>query len=202
MRLSIELKGVAPKKAALAAASRNIRARWAKTVYEVGARAVVIAKRDYRSATDTTATATAVRTGRLRALVTHVVKRAANAVELVMGYLSGQSGGALKYARIQEYGGVITPKNRSLLAIPLAAAKTSAGVPRGGPRSFPNTFVAKSKAGNLLIFQKTGKDGITPLFVLKDRVTIPARPSLLPAFEQVFPGMRDALTRDVHEAAA
>ena len=79
-----------------------------------------------------------------------------------------------KQAPLQEYGGDIVPKAAKKLAIPLPAALTAAGVARGSPRSFPDTFIQKSKAGNLLIFQKKG-DGIVPLFALKDRVTIPPR---------------------------
>jgi hypothetical protein len=75
-------------------------------------------------------------------------------------------------ARIQEYGGTITGK--PWLAIPLPAARTAAGASRGSLRSFKNTFFAKSKAGNLLLFQRNGKS-ITPLFVMKSSVTIPAR---------------------------
>jgi len=82
-----------------------------------------------------------------------------------------------KYAPIQQFGGTVTPKGgrpNGKLAIPLPAAQTAAGVARGPARSFSDTFIAKSKAGNLLIFQKRG-DGIVPLFALKDRVYVPPR---------------------------
>ena len=71
--------------------------------------------------------------------------------------------------------GAIIRKKRKLLAIPLPAALTARGVPKKkGPRDWPNTFVAKSKKGNLLIFQKKGSK-IIPLYVLKEKVRIPAR---------------------------
>jgi hypothetical protein len=93
-----------------------------------------------------------------------------------MGDIEGHIGSDLVYARIQEYGGVIVPKHAKYLAIPLPAALDSRGVPlRQGPRFWTNTFVAKSKNGNLLIFQKRGAKEIVPLYVLKDKVTIPAR---------------------------
>lgn len=79
-----------------------------------------------------------------------------------------------EYARIQEYGGTGLPKKSQFLTIPLGAARTGAGVTRGGARSFPNTFFAKSKAGNLLMFQRQGKK-VVPLFALKKSVSIPAR---------------------------
>lgn len=77
----------------------------------------------------------------------------------------------------------ITPKKAKYLAIPLQVAQTAAGVARGGPRSgiWGKTFIAKSKAGNLIIFGRsdgtkkgTGTSPI-PLFVLKSKVVIPRR---------------------------
>jgi len=83
---------------------------------------------------------------------------------------------------------IIRPKNKQYLAIPLSAAQTAAGVSRGRPLDtgiFGETFIAKSKAGNLIIFgksvyQRGAKAGqahgkIVPLFVLKKQVTIPVR---------------------------
>jgi hypothetical protein len=89
--------------------------------------------------------------------------------------IEGRIGSSLVYANIQEYGGDIVPKNSKYLAIPLPAAMDSRGIPlMASPRDWANTFVAKSKAGNLLIFQKKGKD-IIPLYVLRSKVTIPPR---------------------------
>ena len=78
----------------------------------------------------------------------------------------------------------------TVLAIPLDAARTASGVARGGPRDtgvFGKTFIAISKAGNLIIFgkavYKSGKrkgqahGKIVPLFVLKKQVTVPVRVS-------------------------
>lgn len=79
------------------------------------------------------------------------------------------------YGPIHEFGGTISPKRASFLAVPLPPVMTPAGVARGRPRDFPGTFVARSRSGNLIIFQKAGKDRIVPLFVLKKKVTIPAR---------------------------
>jgi len=83
----------------------------------------------------------------------------------------------LPYAEIHETGGVITPKHAKYLTIPLKAALTPAGVPkRGSARDWQNTCVGKSKAGDLIIFQKTGAKGsrLIPLYGLKKSVTIPA----------------------------
>jgi hypothetical protein len=82
----------------------------------------------------------------------------------------------------------ITPKTGRYLTIPLPAAMTASGVVKGRARDegvWGKTFVAKSKAGNLIIFgkgvaQKGGGAGeiqgsAVPLFVLKESVTIKAR---------------------------
>lgn len=89
--------------------------------------------------------------------------------------ISGRIGSDLKYARIQELGGTITPKRAKFLTIPLPAALDSSGCPlKSKARDWPNTFCARSKAGNLLIFQRRGKM-IVPLYVLRTSVTIPPR---------------------------
>jgi hypothetical protein len=90
--------------------------------------------------------------------------------------LTGQIGApGIPYARIQELGGTITAKNGKFLCIPLPAALDSNGLPlQSSPRDWPNTFCAKSKAGNLLIFQRRGTS-VVPLYVLKTSVTIPPR---------------------------
>lgn len=101
-----------------------------------------------------------------------------------------------KQARIQEKGGVVRPVNSKYLAIPIGGAVTPAGVAKGSPRDFKDTIVARSKAGNLIIFQKLGKtksgkqrtrrfvragsdtaerSSVIPLFLLKKEVTIPPR---------------------------
>lgn len=81
----------------------------------------------------------------------------------------------------------IVPKKGKYLTIPLPAAMTRAGVAKGGAKSgqWGDTFIAKSKAGNLIIFgkrriMKDKKEGelrgqVVPLFVLKKSVTVPAR---------------------------
>jgi len=96
----------------------------------------------------------------------------------------GRIGSPLTYAHVQEFGGTITPRNAQYLTVPLPAAMNSAGVmllPKA--RDYPNTFVAKSRRGNLIIFQKRGRNKIVPLFVLKRSVKIPPRLNLGAALE-------------------
>jgi len=89
--------------------------------------------------------------------------------------IQGMIGSDTPYAAIQEFGGTIKAKNVTYLTIPLRAALDGNGVPlKSKARDWPNTFVARSKAGNLIIFQKRGTS-IVPLYVLKTSVTIPPR---------------------------
>ena len=154
----------------------------------------------------TTDTRLAVRTGALRASFGFEMQGTGAEISARIGYIlpqrSASGGDPLVYARIHEgwpdgrNATTIHPRNAKYLAIPLDAAKTPAGVARGRPRDFVNTFVRKSKAGNLVIFQKTGNGGIQPLFVLKTAVTIPARPALRPTMNTFVP----LILRDLGEA--
>ena len=68
------------------------------------------------------------------------------------------------------------PSPASSSASRCPAALDSTGQPlQSSPRDWPNTFVAQSKAGNLLIFQRRGTS-IVPLYVLKTSVYHPAAP--------------------------
>jgi hypothetical protein len=99
-----------------------------------------------------------------------------------------------KYSRIQEYGGTITAKGK-MLSIPLAAALYPTGIARWpGPTqtSYAKTFVKKSKAGALIIWGVKGKD-IIPLYVLKNRVEIPARFGVREDVEDALPSLAEEI---------
>lgn len=81
--------------------------------------------------------------------------------------------------KIHEHGGVLRPKRAKYLTVPLPAALDSRGVPlKKSARDWKDTFVLRSKAGNLLIVQKKGAS-IVPLYVLKKEVSIPPRLGML-----------------------
>jgi hypothetical protein len=81
--------------------------------------------------------------------------------------------------KIHEHGGVLRAKKAKYLTIPLPAALNANGTPKKpSARAWSNTFVLRSKAGNLLIVQKQGTQ-IIPLYVLKPEVYIPPRLGLL-----------------------
>ncbi|QIG76086.1 putative morphogenesis protein [Rhizobium phage RHph_I4] len=115
------------------------------------------------------------------------IKVKGNTIETLEGTI-GTAGFA-----IHETGGVITAKRSKYLTIPLPAAMDGRGVPlRKRARDWDKTFVARSRRGNLLIFRKEAGGGVTPLYLLKPSVRIPARLGLekalindaLPYFER------------------
>lgn len=114
----------------------------------------------------------------------------------------GAVGSDIPYAPIHEFGGTITPKRANFLTIPLGAAKTPAGAGRGRARDFPNTFVRRSKAGKLIIFQKISRNRIIPLFLLVKSVRIPKRPWLKPAVEKNMSKIERIINRRIKEIFA
>lgn len=88
--------------------------------------------------------------------------------------ITGTIGGPF-YLHVHENGATIRARKARFLTIPLPAALTSRGVPKKRrARDWPNTFVQRSKRGNLIIFQKRG-GRLVPLYLLKKRVRIPRR---------------------------
>jgi hypothetical protein len=99
----------------------------------------------------------------------------------------------------------VTAINVKMLAIPLLGAMDSHGSARGNPRDaaiFGQTFISKSKAGNLIIFGKLNyvkgakagqaKGDILPLFLLKESVDVPVTVTTesLRAYAQPLMGKR------------
>lgn len=79
----------------------------------------------------------AVRSGRLRNSVGMEVKATGEGIELEVW--AGRDAN-VRYAALQEFGGVVRPKRGRFLAIPVGPAKTGAGVTKGGwesPRTAP-----------------------------------------------------------------
>lgn len=80
-------------------------------------------------------------------------------------------------------GGTIVATRSKYLTIPLPAACDRRGVPlKASSRDWPDTFVMTSKRGNLIIAQRGPGKSITPLYLLKTSVRIPARFGDFPAF--------------------
>ena len=111
----------------------------------------------------------------------------------------------IPYLMIHETGGIIRPKKARYLTIPLPAALNANGTPKKkSAREWKNTFVLKSKRGNLIIMQKFGGK-LTPLYVLKKQVRIPPRLGLREAYRTTESAMIDRLinqlTREVTSSA-
>ena len=116
-----------------------------------------------------------VRSGRFRRSIT---------AKFTDGGQIGNVGSNVIYAPLLEFGsqglpgGVITPKTKSFLTVPLPAAMTAAGVKRGSARDFADTFVRTNpRTGKTVLYQRQGQDSVVPLFVLVESVRIrPHRP--------------------------
>ncbi|MBV7393256.1 hypothetical protein [Mameliella sediminis] len=119
----------------------------------------------------TTSTTLARRSGKLVA----ALRRAARVKDVkTLGRVTGRV--KLRADRaVHEDGGRIKPTSGQYVTVPLPAALNANGTPKKQrARDWPNTFTAKSKAGNLLIFQRRGGK-LIPLYALKKSVTVPAR---------------------------
>ena len=122
------------------------------------------------------------RTGHLRGSMRHEIVETSSA-------MIGRIGTNNVYSRIHELGGIIRPKSKRALAIPLTNEAKKAGSPsRMGGKLFytpaaqqkrdPWTvgYLWPHRGGSLFGYQ-------TPLFVLRTRVHMPARPYLRPALK-------------------
>ena len=99
------------------------------------------------------------------------------------------------YARIHEFGGLILPRRSRYLAIPLPGTRFK-------PAEYLNTFVARSKAGNLLIFQKAqgrGGETIKPLFVLKKYVVMPERSYLRSSLNELIGNLPETIRKNTQK---
>lgn len=124
------------------------------------------------------------RTGQLRRSVTGRASLLGTVAQTIIG--SGIFGRkAVKYARIQEKGGKIRPVKAKALTIPFPGIK-------GVAANYPDAFIIKSKAGNMILVEKKGA-GLRPLFTLKKEVTIPASHWLSDSIAEMMPELRRSL---------
>ena len=130
-----------------------------------------------------------VRTGRLIGSLDYTVKRTGKVVSVTVSSGGSSTGGEVRYAAVHEFGsnGPITPKGGKYLRLPLPAALTADGVDRNSNRSvrgddsFKFVPTTRLKGNNPLLVKV---DTLVPWYVLKESVTIPARPTLGPAAKQ------------------
>ena len=133
-----------------------------------------------------------VRSGRLWSSIRSEVKSTRGGVDIRLMAGGSSAGGQVRYARIQEKGGTITPKRAKMLAIPLPLAKTPAGVSRyKSPRDVGGLVLIRSGAGNLILL----KPGVGPYYVLKRKVTIKGKHYLRDAMREAAKLMPPAVSK-------
>lgn len=113
-----------------------------------------------------------VRTGALLNSISRSKKVTLNSDGSVTGEIGPEG---IPYAAIQEFGGTIVPKSKQFLAIPTEENRRDDGLPimtTTELKATGNSFIRNS-----MIFLAEGKK-ITPMFLLRRSVTIPARPYL------------------------
>lgn len=128
----------------------------------------------------TTSTTLSKRTGR----AVESIVRSVTVKGTTWETLSAKIGG-INYLAIHEYGGTIKSTGK-LMTIPLPAALSNRGTSPVFARQWKDTFVARSKKGNLIIFQRRGRD-VVPLYVLKNQVYIPPRLGMRAELEEQMP---------------
>jgi len=115
-------------------------------------------------------------------------------------------GGHERGITIQANGNASVCGKGRMLAIPLPAARTAAGVARSGPCNMQGLVLIKSKKGNLLLVKPGAKrkrargavgapapPDFTPMFVLKKQVRIPARLGFATTWRGYLPVVRSQL---------
>ncbi|ASP22057.1 hypothetical protein ANTHELSMS3_03427 [Antarctobacter heliothermus] len=135
----------------------------------------------------TTSTTLARRSGKLVA----ALRRAARVKDVkTLGRVTGRV--KLRADRaVHEDGGRIKPTSGQYVTVPLPAALNANGTPKKArARDWPNTFMAKSRKGNLLIFQRKG-GRLVPLYALKKSVTVPARLGAVRSAREAAPVFAD-----------
>lgn len=140
---------------------------------------------------DPSAGALAVRTGHTRASVTSQTFSTGNTVV-------GTVGTPQRHMRILEEGGVVS--GSPMLRIPTAQMKTGAGVDRlVGKKAtlLQNTWIGKSRRGNLFIFTRGRNGQVVALYMLKRTVKIKERA----VFKKSLQRTRPAIVSTVGDAA-
>lgn len=105
-------------------------------------------------------------------------------------------------ARIQEFGGVIEPKQSTWLWIPLEPLLTPAGVFRGWDLIPVSSWIRRSKKNpaNLVLLGQEGQGPVQAYAVLTKRVEIPPRMGLRAILADEMPRVRQDIAGAVRKA--
>lgn len=129
-----------------------------------------------------------VRTGNLR---NSIGSRIVANNDGVMGLIGSgvRTGKRMIYANILETGGVIVPKKKKWLTIPTSFARTPTGV---GRFTAPDVFEGRTRYRGAVILDNmifgindTKRSQITPLFILRKSVKIPAKRYMSKTLQQM-----------------
>lgn len=125
-----------------------------------------------------------IRSGETKQLIKSSPRARNVGKDLVEGSIGGP-----KHLEINEFGGIELPKpGDKYVFIPLDAALTNKGIPIAkNPKNWRNTFIRKTKKGNLIMFQRRPNKQIVPLYVLKPAVRIPPRLKMTRAINAAAP---------------
>lgn len=103
------------------------------------------------------------------------------------------------YMATHEFGGLIRPKGKTYLTVPLPAALKSDGTPKKlSARAWRHSRVIRSRRGNLLIVMQQGRRAV-PLYVLKEKVRIPARLGLRKEMNHTRPTLWADVQRGIRQ---
>ena len=91
------------------------------------------------------------------------------------------------YALIHEIGGTIVPKRAKFLTVPVTENAKRAG----SPRNMPSLHFGKTKGGQPVLLDQSGR----VQYLLRKKVTIPARPYLRPAADLIYPQLAANIRR-------
>lgn len=143
---------------------------------------------------ETNPTRLSKRSGRAMRSIKASVRVSGSTLETLQGKIGG-----VGYLRSHEFGATIRPKNAQYLTIPLPAALHANGTPiHSSARHWANTFIIRSKAGNLLIVKKQPGGKLLPLYVLKREVTIPPRLRMRETLQRKVPTLVDRSMGRMH----
>ena len=144
----------------------------------------------------TTPNTLSMRTGRGIRSIEESVRVTGTTLDNIRGRI-----GASFRMKIHEKGGTIKAKRAKYLTIPLPAALDSRGVPwRRSARLWDNTFIRKSRKGNLIIFRKEPSGRVVPLYLLRKSVRIPPRLGMRKTLDAGLPFFVDRTTQRMLQA--
>jgi hypothetical protein len=140
-----------------------------------------------------------VRTDRLRASIVGTARASETGIETVLSAGAGGRG-LVRYAAMQEFGGIQRPRNAKMLRIPLGPALTGAGVDRYATplraTAAGEFYVWKSDDGKLFL-RKTDSGEIW--YRLVSQVRIPATRYLGRAFDNIQKAVPEAIRNAMSE---